>query len=82
MGILGFDSPYLEGQGDLVSRLKRGISRDTIWVIGLISLLSPPDPPSSGASRRKPGTGRLPGGFSVTCDRGRWRRDDGVKHKP
>ena len=31
---------YLEGQGDLVSSLIRGISRVTIWVIGVINLLT------------------------------------------
>ena len=31
---------YLEGQGDLVSGLIRGISRVTIWVIGVIILLN------------------------------------------
>ena len=36
-----------EGQGGLVSRLIRGVTRVTIWVIGLLTyLLSPPDPPS------------------------------------
>ena len=33
-------SCYLEGQGDLVSRLIVGIIRDTIWVIGVINLLT------------------------------------------
>ena len=38
---------YLEGQGDLVSGLIKGINRVTMWVIGLLTyLLSPPDPPS------------------------------------
>ena len=41
---------YLAGQGDLVSRLIIGITRVTIWFIGvsnlLTKLLSPPDPPS------------------------------------
>ena len=32
--------PYLEGQGDLVSRLIREISRITIWVVGVINLLT------------------------------------------
>ena len=32
--------PYLEGQGDLVSRLMMGIIRITIWVIGVINLLT------------------------------------------
>ena len=31
---------YLEGQGDLVNGLIMGISRVTIWVIGVISLLT------------------------------------------
>ena len=31
---------YLEGQGDLVSRLNMGISRVTIWVIRVINLFS------------------------------------------
>ena len=31
---------YLEGHGDLVSRLIRGITRVTIWVIGVINLLT------------------------------------------
>ena len=34
---------YLEGQGDLISRLIRGINRVTMWVIGFINLL--PKPP-------------------------------------
>ena len=39
---------YLEGPGDLVSRLIRGITGVTIWVIGVINLLmKSPDPPSS-----------------------------------
>ena len=38
---------YLEGQGDLVSRLLTGISRVTFWVIGIINcLLRLHDPPS------------------------------------
>ena len=32
--------PYLEGQGDLVSNLRMGIIRVTIWVIGVINLLT------------------------------------------
>ena len=31
---------YLEGQGDLVSRLIMGICRVAIWVIGVINLLT------------------------------------------
>ena len=31
---------YLEGQGDLVSRLIKGIIGVTIWVIGVINLLT------------------------------------------
>ena len=31
---------YLEGKGDLESRLIRGISRDNIWVIGAINLFA------------------------------------------
>ena len=31
---------YLEGQGDLVSRLIMGINRVTIWVIGVIDRLT------------------------------------------
>ena len=31
---------YLEGQGDLVTRLIRGRTRVTIWVIGVINLLT------------------------------------------
>ena len=38
---------YLGGQGDLVNRLLMGISRVTIWLIGVINLLTKsPDPPS------------------------------------
>ena len=33
---------YLEGQGDLVSILIRGITGVTIWVIGVINLLPKP----------------------------------------
>ena len=32
--------PYLEGPGDLVSRLIIGIIRVTTWVIGIIDLLT------------------------------------------
>ena len=32
--------PYLEGQGDLVTRLILGIIGATIWVIGVINLLT------------------------------------------
>ena len=32
--------PYLEGQGDLVSRLIVGICRVAIWLIGIINLLT------------------------------------------
>ena len=38
-GLLNFRA-YLEGQGDLVSRLIMGIIRVTIWVIGVINLLT------------------------------------------
>ena len=31
---------YLEGQGDLVSRLITWITRVTMWVIGVINLLA------------------------------------------
>ena len=31
---------YLEGQGDSISRLVMGIARVTIWVIGVINLLT------------------------------------------
>ena len=31
---------YLEGQGDLVSRIIMGIIGDTIWLIGVISILT------------------------------------------
>ena len=38
---------YLEGQGDLVSRFIRELTRVTIWVIELINLISKSlDPPS------------------------------------
>ena len=36
----------MEGQGDLVSRLIMGITRVILWFLGVISLLSPPDPAS------------------------------------
>ena len=40
--------PYLEGQWDLVSMLLMGITRVTIWVIGVTNLLTTsPDPPST-----------------------------------
>ena len=31
---------YLEGQGDLVSRLIRGITRVIMWVLGVVNLLT------------------------------------------
>ena len=37
---------YLEGQGDLLSRLIRGIIGVTIWVIGVINLLTKSPLPS------------------------------------
>ena len=47
LGLAGYDSYrfqaeilYLEGQGDLVSRLIMGITRVTIWVVGVINLLT------------------------------------------
>ena len=33
-------NPYLEGQGDLATRLIMGIIGVTIWVIGIINLLT------------------------------------------
>ena len=36
----GLSKPYLEGQGDLVTRLIIGIIGVTIWVIGVINLLT------------------------------------------
>ena len=36
---------YLEGQGDLVSRAIMGILRLTIWVIGVMNLLTKSHPP-------------------------------------
>ena len=38
--LLDYKYNYLEGQGDLVSRLIMGIIRVTIWVIGIINLLT------------------------------------------
>ena len=39
--------PYLESQGDLVSRLIMGITGDILSLVGVINLLlSPTDPPS------------------------------------
>ena len=35
-----FLSPYLEGQGDFVRRLIVRITRVTIWVMGVINLLT------------------------------------------
>ena len=35
-----FVRPYLEAQGDLVSRLRIGIIGVTIWLIGVISILT------------------------------------------
>ena len=34
------DRIYLEGQGDLVSRIIIGIIGDTIWLIGVINILT------------------------------------------
>ena len=38
--VLGLHAGYLEGQGDLVTRLIMGIIGVTIWVIGVINLLT------------------------------------------
>ena len=35
-----YGTKYLEGQGDLVSRLITRITRVTIWVIGVINLVT------------------------------------------
>ena len=40
MGIPYSMPPYLEGQGDLVSGLRMGIIRVTIWVIRVVNLLT------------------------------------------
>ena len=43
-------SPYLVGQGDVVSRLKRVISWVMIWCVGVMhysTLTKSPDPPSN-----------------------------------
>ena len=43
LGILSFSMRlriYLEGQGDLVSRLRRVITGVTLWLIGAISILT------------------------------------------
>ena len=37
---VGFKVPLLEDQGGLVSRLRIGINGVTIWVIGVINLLT------------------------------------------
>ena len=43
---------YLEGQGDVVIRLIMGMHGLTIWVIGVITLLTKsPDPPSRASLR-------------------------------
>ena len=31
---------YLEGQGDLVSKVIKGIVRETMWVLGVINILT------------------------------------------
>ena len=60
---------YLEGQGDLVSKLRMGIVGGTIWVIRVINLLTrPPDPPSNVWECRVYGLG-----FGVQCLRFRGR---------
>ena len=38
----GGNECYLEGQGDLVTRLMMGIIGVTIWVIGVYNLLTKP----------------------------------------
>ena len=55
---------YLEGQGDLVSGLLMGIAGVTIWVRGVVNLLTP-DPPSR-ALNPKPNSA---GGFTCTDKR-------------
>ena len=40
MAFSKFTMPYLGGQGDFVSGLILGITRVTIWVIGVINLLT------------------------------------------
>ena len=44
--MIGYLDPYLEGQGDLISRLIMRIFRVTIWIIGVISLLTKSPRPS------------------------------------
>ena len=46
MDVLGSRTAYLEVQGYLLSSLIMGITRVTVWVIGVIRPLSPPDPRS------------------------------------
>ena len=40
VGLSQNPGPYLEGQGNLLSRLVTGITTVTIWVIGVINLLT------------------------------------------
>ena len=44
--VSGNAKPYLEGQGDLVNGLIMGITRVTIWAIGVINLLTKSPRPS------------------------------------
>ena len=39
-GIPKMRGPYLEGRGDLVSRLRIGVSWVIIWIVGVINLLT------------------------------------------
>ena len=50
---MGLRVLYLEGQGDLVSRLIRGITKVTIWIMGIIInlLTKSPQPSKSGDLR-------------------------------
>ena len=50
-------TPYLEDQGDSVSRLIMGIIRVTIWVVGIISYLLSPPTPQALRSREPPQCG-------------------------
>ena len=42
--------PYLEGHGDLVSRLNMWIFGVITWLVGVINLLSPHDPPNKAST--------------------------------
>ena len=74
---------YLEGQGDLISRLIMGIIRVTIWYIGVINLLAKSaDPPSTSQLLTMASSGCLGAHFTGMSTEKKRPQDVKLSHNP